>query len=465
MFALLRIPKKRQGMSQTLRYDRPINPQKFPFYYGWMLVISATFCMAAAVPGSPPGVSPFVEPMLEAYGISRPDFSLAYTLGTLLTGFVTAFLGQRLDRLDIRKVLIVIYALLGFSLIGMGVFDRIYRQLPLAMQTPAVAWCFLFFSFFLIRFTGMGISSTLCRSMVSRWFSERRSIAVTITSAVLSLSFNGAPAILFLVVDGFGWRSAWIGMGLVLGILLVANVYVFFRKSPEECHMQVENKAPEQNEARTTIQIGSEKHFPVYKDLTASKAMRTLTFWSVLFGISLNAFFGTGSSFHLASICIDAGLDKARAPQMLLVMGVINLAGTLIWGAISHRIDLKYALYATYLAIGLSIIGMLQIEHLYGQLLFSIGSGASWGTFGILLNLPWPRYYGRSYLGDINARVTAFVICTSAIGPYIFGLNRESTGDYATALLGCLLAVPIGLALAALSHNPQERYNERAKGS
>lgn len=445
-------------MGPSIRPDRPFDPKKSRIYYGWIVLAAGTLGMISAVPGSPPGVSPFVDPMIAAYGdLNRASFSLAYTLGTLITGIITFFLGERLDRADLRVVCIAIYAAFGVTMVGLGSFDLIYQALiPEESRSGWMAWSVLFVGFFLARLTGMGLTMTLCRSMVARWFSERRGLAVTINGAVLSLSFSGAPAVLFWLVDAVGWRQTWWFLGAGMGTFLVIIAFIFYRKSPEECGIPIENK--EGPTDGTGVQLGSESRFPVYKDFKPKEAASTLMFWAIILAISLNGLYGTGVSFHLNSICEKAGLDVNIAPKLLLGMGFVNIIFTLFWGTVSHKVNLKIPLVGLYAGMLLSIWGAFEIGTLWGQILFCFGAGAAWGSFSILLNLPWPRYFGRTHLGGINGLVSATVIITSALGPYIFGLSEKFTTSYDESLYLCTVAIPLGLILSALAKNPQARH-------
>lgn len=419
---------------------------------------AGTLGMMSAVPGSPPGVSPFVDPMIEAYGgLDRASFSLAYTLGTLLTGIITFFIGERLDRLDLRVVCMTIYAAFGLSLVGLGSFDYVYHWLvPESAQAHWIAWSFLFVGFFLSRLTGMGLTMTLCRSMVARWFSDRRGLAVTINGSILSLSFSGMPAVLFWMVDALGWRQTWWVLGSGLGIGLVLLSYLFYRRSPEDCGMAVENK--EGSAEDPAQKAGSESRFPVYRDFYPKEAAKTLMFWAIILAISLNGIFGTGVSFHLGSICESAGLSSTMAPTLLISMGIINIFFTLYWGSVSHKTDLRIPLLALYLGMTIGVLGALNISEFWGQAFFCLGSGAAWGSFSILLNLPWPRYFGRTHLGGINGLVSATVIVTSAMGPYVFGLSEQVRASYDAGLVFCLVGVPLGLLLSVFSKDPQAQY-------
>ena len=445
-------------MGPRIRPDHPFDPKKSRVYYGWIVVAAGTLGMISAVPGSPPGVSPFVDPMIEGYGdLDRASFSLAYTLGTLITGIITFLLGERLDRADLRVVCMTIYAAFGITMVGLGSFDLLYHAwIPEEARRGWMSWTVLFIGFFLARLTGMGLTMTLCRSMVSRWFSERRGLAVTLNGAVLSLSFSGAPAVLFWMVDWLGWRKTWWFLGAGMGTILVVLAYVFYRRSPEECGIPIENK--EGPAEGSGVQMGSESRFPVYKDFKPKEAASTFMFWAIILAISLNGLYGTGVSFHLNSICEKAGLAVEMAPKLLLGMGFVNIIFTLFWGAISHKVNLKIPLLALYAGMLLSIWGAYGIAHLWGQALFCFGAGVAWGSFSILLNLPWPRYFGRTHLGGINGLVSATVIITSALGPYLFGLSEKYRASYDAGLLLCVAIIPLGLLLSAFSKNPQARY-------
>lgn len=443
-------------MAMQLSPSRPFDPRKSPIYYGWIIVIAGTLGMLSAVPGSPPGISPFVDPMIEAYGgLDRASFSLAYTLGTLFTGVVTFLIGERIDRADIRVVCVVIYTLFGLSMIGLGSLDLLYHAwVPADLRRDWMAWLCVFLGFFLARLTGMGLTMTLCRSMVARWFSDRRAMAVTINGAMLSLSFSGAPAVLFWFVGRLGWRETWWVLGSVMGVILVCVAYVFYRRSPEECGIQIENKPDDE----TSAKAGSESRFPVYKDFYPKEAAGTLMFWAIILGVSLNGIYGTGVAFHLESICERAELSASMAPMLLLAMGLVNICFTLYWGAVSHKIDLKIPLFCLYVGMLFSGWGALNIELLWGQVLFCVGAGAAWGSFSVLFNLPWPRYYGRTHLGGINGLVSASVIVTSAVGPYVFGLSEKLRGSFDGGLFFCLAIIPLGLLLSTVCKDPQAPY-------
>lgn len=64
-----------------------VNPKKFPFFYGYVILFIGSLGVLASVPGQTIGVSVFTDPVKDALGLTRNQFSNAYMFGTLLSAF------------------------------------------------------------------------------------------------------------------------------------------------------------------------------------------------------------------------------------------------------------------------------------------------------------------------------------------------------------------------------------------
>ena len=61
-----------------------VNPTKVPFFYGYIVLIIGTLGVWASTPGQTVGVSVFTDPVKDALGLTRNQFSNAYMIGTFL---------------------------------------------------------------------------------------------------------------------------------------------------------------------------------------------------------------------------------------------------------------------------------------------------------------------------------------------------------------------------------------------
>lgn len=64
-----------------------IKPNKFPFFYGYVVLLVGSIGVLVSIPGQTVGVSVFIDPVKDALGLTRNQFSNAYMFGTLLSAF------------------------------------------------------------------------------------------------------------------------------------------------------------------------------------------------------------------------------------------------------------------------------------------------------------------------------------------------------------------------------------------
>jgi len=437
-----------------LKPDRPFDVRRWPGYYGWTILVFGTLGMAAAIPGSPPGMAVFIDGMIETLRLSRAEFSLAYTFGTVSAGLAAPFAGSLVDRWGARATGCLSFFSLGLVLIFTGCLDRMSVWWEGDAGATWLPFAFVFISFAGMRLAGASFGMTTCRSMVFRWFEGRRGWAAAVNGVVLSLSFSSAPLLLNGVIVELGWQRTWTALGLVFILVMTVLAYVFFRDSPEACGVPVE-QAGRESEPKTRI--------PVVRDFTAGEALRTRAFWIFAFGLSLNALIGTGISFHIVAIAAAEGMTRSAAVSIFLPVAVFHIATTLTLGGVSERIRMKYGLMLMVLAQSVALIGISGFGNPVQKWMYIVGSGIGWGAFGVLINVPWPRFYGRKHLGSVNGWLTGATVVTSALGPYVFGLSNALTGSFLPAVLFALALCPFALLAAVFGDNPQAKFHQPAR--
>ncbi|MFW5883215.1 MAG: MFS transporter, partial [Verrucomicrobiota bacterium] len=283
--------------TRWLQPNVPFHPKAAPIYYGWVVLGAGTLCMASAVPASPPGMAPFNQPMQDALGVELAALTAAYSLGSVGAAVATFFTGRLVDRWGARALCTLAFFMLGISLVFLAGIEPLLRMIG-GLGHPLMTESVLVLGFFLVRFFGLGVAMTATRSMVIRWFAERRSMAVAIQGATLSICFSSAPVGLYAVVDALGWQGAWLLLGIVFAVFFSAIAWVFFRESPESVGVPIEGAENKPAGA----DLFSERKFPVRRDFALGEAMRTLPFWIYLAGLGLNGILGTGVAFNIQGI-------------------------------------------------------------------------------------------------------------------------------------------------------------------
>lgn len=438
-------------MRKHFQSKRPFRVQSWPGYYGWVILFFGTLGMIAAIPGSPPGMAVFIDGMIESLSISRERFSMAYMFGTISAGLAAPYAGSLIDKYGSRVVACGSFLSLGGVLVFTGLVDHIHSWGMPGLSADWYAFFLICLAFAGIRLIGVGFAMTTCRSMVFKWFEGRRGMAAALNGVVLSLSFSSAPLLLNGLVVSAGWQFSWISLGILFALVMFPLAYVFYRDSPEACGVEVE-----QGSGSSFFR----KRIPVYREMTGREAIRTYTFWIFTMALALNALIGTGVSFHMLDLAGRAGLSRSEAVEIFLPVAIFHIATTLGFGLFADKIRMKYGVVLMVGAQLLSLYGIANVGEGHWKWLFIVGSGVGWGCFGILINVPWPRFFGRRHLGAVNGWVAGATVVTSAIGPFLFSLSEGRFGSFFPAIVGCALLCPLVLLLAVFADNPQQRYAE-----
>ena len=86
-----------------------------PFYYGWVIMVTATFAMIMTTPGQTFGVSIFIEHFITDLDISRSTVSTLYLFGTLIGSATLTYIGLLIDKYGQRTIMVVTMFFLGLT--------------------------------------------------------------------------------------------------------------------------------------------------------------------------------------------------------------------------------------------------------------------------------------------------------------------------------------------------------------
>ena len=237
----------------------------------------------------------------------------------------------------------------------------------------------------------------------------------------------------------------WLGMGCVLfGVALFS--WVFYRDNPEACGLRPDGNLKHKP--------GDPQHQPD-RQFTLSEARRTQAFWIYTLTIAMHALYLTAITFHIVSVFDNAGIGKAKAMAIFIPSSIITVFAAFLAGWISDHVPLKYFLLLLMGGMAISMLGTLLLEYAAGYYMVIAGNGLAGGTFGLLMTITWPRFYGRKHLGAISGFHMSWVVAFSAVGPSTFGLAFAFTNSYEPAVTACLLALGALFYLALRTKDPR----------
>ncbi|MFK8061343.1 MAG: nitrate/nitrite transporter [Polaribacter sp.] len=399
-----------------------INPKKFPFFYGYIVLIFGSIGVLFSIPGQTVGVSVFTDPVKDALNLTRNQFSNAYMIGTLISAFFVTKAGRLFDKFGARIVAFLAAFLLGITLLVFSFAEKITDSIQNRFHSeswviPFILLCFLFF---LIRFSGQGVLTMSSRNMIMMWFDKNRGKVNSISSIAISLGFSSSPIFINYLIDNNGWEFSWQILALCL-LIFSFFVLQFYRNKPEDFGLLPDGFKSDKIKKNT---ISKEINYNLID------AKKTRAFWMFGLALSFSSFLITGFTFHVVSIFESNSFTRAEAISIFLPISLIAISVSTIANILSDYIAHKIYLFVMIFSGFLATYGLLTLSNSYGIYFLIVGLGMYSGLFAVVNAVTWPRYFGRKFLGEITGKIASFLVVASAIAPSLFSYCFTTFGSY-----------------------------------
>ncbi|MDP9369183.1 MAG: MFS transporter, partial [Chloroflexota bacterium] len=337
----------------------PRSAARHRLHYAW-IVAGVTFVTLLGASGfrSTPGV--LIVPLQEEFGWDRATISLAVSINLILFGFSGPFAAALMERFGIRRVMLI--ALLT---VASG------SALTTLMRAPwqlALLWGVV---------VGLGtgaMASVLAATVANRWFVHRRGLVLgALTAASATGQLVVLPLLAWLAANlGWRWAAATVAAGALLVVPLVAR---FMRNKPEDLGLRAYG-APDAAQAPASTGSPLAAAFQGLRLGARSRDFWILAGSFFICGATTNGLIGT----HLIPASMDHGMAEVTAASLLAVIGVFDIAGTMLSGWLTDRWDSRRLLFAYYGLRGLSLLYLpaaLDIQNA-GLILFIVFYGLDW---------------------------------------------------------------------------------------
>ena len=411
---------------------------RWPFFYGWVIVAVAFLGSGLAVGVGLWGPSVFVIPMTEELGWSRASFFLAFTVRGAIVGFSSPFIGPVFDsRHGPRVAMIAGGVLMGASMVGIHYVDHLWQFLLLFGVLGGIA--------------DLGSGFVISQTVVPKWFVRRRGRALGVAIAGVGLGATVFPGVIALLVNAVGWRDAWVYFGITAGALKVI-LGLFVRTRPEDVGLvpdgvnQTEPYKDGDQVARLT---------PVEHSLTRREALHSRAFWMLLATFTMVGFGIMGFQTNWIPFLLERDFTLATAAGGVLFYGVFSGLSRPLWGLMGERIHPRFLLGGSTIFTGASIFFFLKVSTLPVLAGYMTIAGVSMGGFLILKSLLISNYFGREHIGAITAMMAPAAIVSTAMSPLIIGFLYDVNGDYDYAFTFAAVAWIAAGVVALIARPPQ----------
>jgi MFS family permease len=394
-------------------------------HYRWIMLLLAAAAMVGTLPGRTQGLGLVTEPLLADLGIGRVDYAQINLWATLAGSLCAIGVGRFIDRFGARVVLTTVAAALGGVVCAMSAVQSFWA-LAIAVT--------------LTRGLGQSALSVISLTMVGQWFVRGIDGAMAVYSIVMSIGFMIAFPLVGSLIQSWGWRSAWLTIGVVLLVALAPLSLLLARTAPDAL------------EHRTHP---THSTHPSHLGSTWQEALSTPAFWIFSIGAALYGLAASGIGLFNESILAERGFNADVYYQTLIVTAITALAGNFGGGWLATRMPLPSLLAISLFVLAAGIAALPHVTTIVQVMAWATAMGLGGGLVMVLFFSVWPRVYGRAHLGRIQGAAQAITVVASAIGPLLLAWCVEWTGSYAgmfnilAAIIGAVAFVSIITPLPA----------------
>ena len=375
------------------------------FFYGWIIVGIANIGIFSSGPGQSHTFSVFVEPISKDLQLSSASIASAYGLATLIAAFLLPYMGKIIDRYGARVSLIIISIILGISCIFFG---------------AASNFLMLTVGFGFLRFFGQGSLMLGCANLVSQWFDSKRGFAMSLMALGFGMSMAIHPPVSQFLIDQYGWKYAWIILGISTWIIMVPALFILAWNNPENIGLKPDGvkKSNFKNDEVEAIE-----------GLNLTEALKENSFYilaAMWFGMAMLV---TTLHFYQVTILTNQGITTEFAASLFTVSAFAMVVFMPLVGKFFDNFPTKYVLATGLLINSISLISITYSNNdaysLFYAISFGINNAFSMTMFGYI----WPRYFGRKHLGSIQGTGQMIGVIGASLGPLPVGFAIDYLGS------------------------------------
>ncbi|MFZ9408306.1 MAG: MFS transporter [Burkholderiaceae bacterium] len=376
-----------------------------------------------------------LPPQQADFGIDRSTASMPYTAMMLGFGAGGILMGRLADRFGITVPVVM-------GAIGLGAGF-------LAAGWVTHHGTFILVHGFLIGLLGVSCTFSPLMSDTTLWFDRRRGIAVAICASGNYLGGALWPPIAQHFIELHGWRTTYMGLGLVCMCTMLPLAF-FLRRRPPVLSLGLAAAGAGSTAAAASSPGASAATVGRAHSAAGPSASPSASHSSFArpFGHSPNqvtallVVAGIGCcvamampQVHIVAYCADLGYGAARGAEMLALMLASGIISRLVSGWIADRIRGLKTLMLGSLLQCVALLLFLPFDGLVSlyvvSALFGLFQGGIVPSYALVIR----EYFAPNQTGTRVAIVVSATMLGMALGGWMSGLIYDFTGSYKAAFV------------------------------
>ena len=376
----------------------------------------------------------FLPYLNDGFGLSKTVGSSLFSVRCLCLAFSLALAGRLIDRHDPRFV-----TFFGGLVAAAGLF---------LSSTATDVWE-LYLTYSVMVGLGDGFLYIVPVTVISRWFSTRRALAIGIATTGVPLSGLVVNPLAAWLIESFGYQRALVHLSVIFAVVLCSAFLI--RGRPEDMNL------------RPYGEDAADKKAAGEGEWSAREAFSTSSFWLMylIFFLGFNTFLII--IVNLFNFSIDSGITPMVAAGAPAFIGLGSIIGRVFFsGVVTNFMRDVRILSVCYFFQAASIILILFVVEPWSLYLFGFLFGIFYSGWVPMFPTILGRFYGLGSLGSIFGLFGTGFSIAAVTGPLVSGFLLDATHSYQKPLL---VAAVVSFATAAATLLIRKPSKKRARAA
>lgn len=397
-------------------------------YKGW-LVVAVCFVVIAVASGARFAFGVLLDPLVAAFDATRTAVSITQSVQLLAYAVSQPVMGRMIDRHGPKTVFVASILAITAGLVG-------------SAFAPSLLWLYVTLGALVGAGYG-GVGALAIAAILSPWFRERRSFAVSVANSGFNVGQLAVTPLLGIALTVVDWEVGVLAIGAVMLVTLFPTVAVLGSRRPDDAG-----------------NAEADDGFSGLLDVDSFRgAIRSRSYGGIVVSYFVCGFTDFVVIVHLVSYLRGVGYSLPAASTALGLIGGASFVGVIVGGWIADRVRTKDTLAGFY---AIRLVGYL--------VLLQVGSLGAWddvavyafvAVFGVTLYATAPLtstltadLYGDTLMGSTYGWASAIHHVGGAIGAAFAGFVFDATGGYGPAFLTCAGLLVVGTLAVYVVREP-----------
>ena len=399
---------------------------------GWFMAACAFTSLMLVIGSTSYSFGALVKPVATELGLPRGTVNTGLIVFQLTVGLSAPVMGTLFDRFSLRWMVLICGMLFGagYGLIGLS----------------SSLW-FIVAGVVLASLAAGGCGTLMSSTLVSRWFRQRRGLALGLSSTGASMGGIAVSPYMAFLIDGFGWRNALLTQGALVMTVLILMALLVIRDWPRQLGTTPDGLPVE---ATASAEARADARLWRFRDLVVDPG-----FWLIAGAVGL--IFGVQQAVVATFVPFgtDLGYSIGEAASLVSMIAGTGLIGKLLFAAIADRVDKRWAVVGVA-ALNLSLALIMLTKPAYpvllgATMLAGLGFGATLPVWAALVGA---RFGAASY-GTAMGAMNLINMALQASVVLFTGISFDRTQSYSLAFIGFAGSLLVSSGLILLMRAPR----------